>query len=420
MGARSGAHPRPHLEPSVLCLARTRHPVQRRPRHGLVEQRHRPARRRYGRLYGLARQTARARRAGLLADAWAGDHRAAPPCPRLHRPPARARGRHPCLSARRSRRDRRHRRAALCRPRSAPAARRRPLGRGPSDRPDRTQHRDPRRRALPPCPSAAARLKAGKSHPRRRVLQLTGVRVVDLTRILAGPFCTMLLADMGAEVVKIETPRSGDPVRRQGAIRDGLSWYFAAFNRNKRSLTLNLRHEEGRRVLARLIAQSDVLVENFRPGVLARMGFDEARLAALNPALVVCGISGFGTSGPYRERPSFDFIAHAMISLLGFLAADYFATGKAPRRTGNDHAIVAPYGLFRTRDGAIAVAPSQEESYQRLIDALAMPELRDDPRFLTNALRVANRAAINRAIAARLESETSDYWIAKLNAAGVP
>jgi crotonobetainyl-CoA:carnitine CoA-transferase CaiB-like acyl-CoA transferase len=309
-------------------------------------------------------------------------------------------------------------------------------------------------------------------------LQLTGVRVVDLTRILAGPFCTMLLADMGAEVVKIETPRSGDPVRRQGAIRDGLSWYFAAFNRNKRSLTLNLRHEEGRRVLARLIAQSDVLVENFRPGVLARMGFDEARLAALNPALVVCGISGFGTSGPYRERPSFDFIAqamsgfmsvtgeaegpplragppiadlvaglygalgicaalvrrgrtgrgervgaslnNAMISLLGFLAADYFATGKAPRRTGNDHAIVAPYGLFRTRDGAIAVAPSQEESYQRLIDALAMPELRDDPRFLTNALRVANRAAIYRAIAARLESETSDYWIAKLNAAGVP
>jgi crotonobetainyl-CoA:carnitine CoA-transferase CaiB-like acyl-CoA transferase len=309
-------------------------------------------------------------------------------------------------------------------------------------------------------------------------LPLTGLRVVDLTRILAGPFCTMLLADMGAEVVKIETPGTGDPVRRQGAIRDGLSWYFAAFNRNKRSLTLNLRHEEGRAVLARLIAQSDVLVQNFRPGVLDGMGFDEARLAALNPALVVCDISGFGMSGPYRDRPSFDFVAQAMsgfmsttgeaggpplragppiadlaaglygalgvcaalvrrgrtgkgervgsslnnatISLLGFLAANYFATGAPPARTGNDHAIVAPYGLFHTQDGAVAVAPSQEESYQRLIGALDMPELRDDPRFQTNEMRVANREAINAAIEARLQTGASAYWIEKLNAAGVP
>ncbi|MGH7040382.1 MAG: CaiB/BaiF CoA transferase family protein [Stellaceae bacterium] len=309
-------------------------------------------------------------------------------------------------------------------------------------------------------------------------MPLSGLRVVDLTRILAGPFCTMLLADMGAEVIKIETPGSGDPVRRQGAIRDGLSWYFAAFNRNKRSLTLNLRHAEGRQVLARLIAKSDVLVENFRPGVLDAMGFDQARLDALNPALVVCGISGFGASGPYRDRPSFDFIAQAMsglmsatgeaagpplragppiadlaaglygalgicaalvrrartgkgervgaslnnaaISLLGFLAANYFATGAAPARTGNDHAIVAPYGLFHTQDSEIALAPSQEESYQRLIEALALPELRDDPRFLTNDLRVANRAAINAAIAARLKTDTAAHWIDTLNAAGVP
>jgi crotonobetainyl-CoA:carnitine CoA-transferase CaiB-like acyl-CoA transferase len=309
-------------------------------------------------------------------------------------------------------------------------------------------------------------------------LPLSGLRVVDLTRILAGPFCTMLLADMGAEVIKIETPGAGDPVRRQGAIRDGLSWYFAAFNRNKRSLTLNLRHAEGRQVLARLIAQSDVLVENFRPGVLDGMGFDQARLDGLNPALVVCDISGFGASGPYRDRPSFDFVAQAMsgfmsttgeaagpplragppiadlaaglygalgicaalvrrgrtgrgervgsslnnaaISLLGFLAANYFATGEAPARTGNDHAIVAPYGLFHTQDGAVALAPSQEESYQRLIGALEMPELRDDPRFRTNEARVANRAAINAAIEARLKTDTSAHWIAKLNAAGVP
>src|SRR5437667_385823 len=118
---------------------------------------------------------------------------------------------------------------------------------------------------------------------RRRIgVPLSGIRVVDLTRILAGPFCTMMLADMGAEVIKIETP-GGDPLRGQGVIRDGLSWYFAGFNRNKRSVTLNLRHDEGRAVLARLIAGSDVLVENYRPGVLAAMGFDADRLRALKP-----------------------------------------------------------------------------------------------------------------------------------------
>ena len=138
-------------------------------------------------------------------------------------------------------------------------------------------------------------------------MPLSGLRVVDLTRILAGPFCSMLLADMGAEVIKIEAPGGGDPVRRQGVVRDGLSWYFAGFNRNKRSLTLNLRQPEGRAVLKKLIARSDVLVENFRPGVLPAMGFDQPRLKELNPALVYCNFTGFGTSGPYRDRPSFDF-----------------------------------------------------------------------------------------------------------------
>jgi crotonobetainyl-CoA:carnitine CoA-transferase CaiB-like acyl-CoA transferase len=307
---------------------------------------------------------------------------------------------------------------------------------------------------------------------------LSGIRVVDLTRILAGPFCTMLLADMGAEVIKVEARGAGDPLRQQGAVKDGLSWYFAGFNRNKRSLSLNLRSDEGKAVLARLIARSDVLVENFRPGVLGHMGFDDARLKALKPDLVYCNISGFGTTGPYRDRPSFDFIAQAMsgfmsvtgagdgppmragppiadliaglygalgvcaalvkhgqtgggetvgaslnnglISLLAFLASNHFATGEEPQRTGNDHAIVAPYGMFRTKDGEVALAPSQEQSYQRLLDALALPTLRDEPRFATNDLRVRNRAAINAAIEARLMTETTDYWIEKLNAAGVP
>ena len=309
-------------------------------------------------------------------------------------------------------------------------------------------------------------------------MPLSGIRVVDLTRILAGPFCAGMLADMGADVVKLETPGIGDPLRGQGATKDGLSWYFAGFNRNKRSLSLNLRSDEGRAVLARLIAQSDVLVENFRPGVLAQMGFGEARLRQLKPDLVYCNISGFGTSGPYRDRPSFDFIAQAMsgfmsvtgtrdgpplragppladlvaglhgalgicaalvrrgstghcdtvgaslnnglISLLSFLAANYFATGEDPRRSGNDHPIVAPYGMFRTRDGQAALAPSQEQSYQRLVDALGLAELRADPRFATNDLRVKNRAAINAAVEACLVTETTAYWIDKLNAAGVP
>ena len=161
-------------------------------------------------------------------------------------------------------------------------------------------------------------------------MPLSGLRVVDLTRILAGPFCSMLLADMGAEVIKIETPGGGDPVRRQGVVRDGLSWYFAGFNRNKRSLTLNLRQPEGRAVLEKLIAGSDVLVENFRPGVLSAMGFDAAHLAALNPALVYCNLTGFGTSGPYRDRPSFDFVAQAMS---GFMSVTGEPDG-APMRAG--------------------------------------------------------------------------------------
>jgi crotonobetainyl-CoA:carnitine CoA-transferase CaiB-like acyl-CoA transferase len=308
--------------------------------------------------------------------------------------------------------------------------------------------------------------------------QLAGIRVVDLTRILAGPFCTVMLGDMGAEVIKVETPGQGDPLRGQGAVRDGLSWYFAAFNRNKKSVTLNLRSDEGKAALARLIETSDVLVENYRPGVLGAMGFDDARLRELKPDLVVCSLSGFGDSGPYRDRPSFDFIAQAMsgfmavtgeadaaplragppiadlvaglygalgicaalvkrnndgagervgaslnnglMSLLAFLAANYFATGAVPARSGNDHAIVSPYGLFRTRDGEVAIAPSQEQSYQRLVDALGAAEWRDDPRFASNDLRLQNRAAMNAAVEAKLRHATAAEWIERLNAGGVP
>src|SRR2546430_7330724 len=154
-----------------------------------------------------------------------------------------------------------------------------------------------------------------------------------------------MLADMGADVVKVETPGIGDPLRAQGAIRNGLSWYFAGFNRNKRSLSLNLRSDEGRAVLARLIAESDVLVENFRPGVLAQMGFDETRLGQLKPDLVYCNISGFGTTGPYRDRPSFDFIAQAMS---GFMAVTGIPDGPPlPARPPVADLLARPHGALR-------------------------------------------------------------------------
>src|SRR5258708_10973153 len=166
----------------------------------------------------------------------------------------------------------------------------------------------------------------------------------------------MILADMGAEVIKVET-QGGDPLRGQGAIRDGLSWYFAGFNRNKRSITLNLRSEEGRAVLARLIEGSDVLVENYRPGVLAAMGFDEARLKSLKPDLIYCNISGFGTSGPYRERPSFDFIAQAMS---GFMAVTREGGG-APMRARPPTAPLVPglYAVLPVFPGPVHPGPTR-------------------------------------------------------------
>lgn len=309
-------------------------------------------------------------------------------------------------------------------------------------------------------------------------MPLSGFRILDLTRIISGPFCTSLLADMGAEVIKIETPGEGDPVRAQGVIRDGLSWYFANYNRNKKSVTLDLYSEEGKAVLRRLIAECDVIVENYRPGVMQKMGLGDEELKALKPDIIHCSINGFGTTGPYRDRPAFDFIAQAMsgfmslngaenqppmragppisdlvagmngalgivaallrrertgqgdsvsvsllgsmIGLLSFQASNYFADGRLPARTGNDHGIASPYGLFETADGQVAIAPSNDVVYHKLLDALELSELRADPRFATNADRMRNRAAITEAIQTRTRQHTSAHWIERLNRFGVP
>jgi CoA:oxalate CoA-transferase len=310
-----------------------------------------------------------------------------------------------------------------------------------------------------------------------RPLPLAGLRVLDLTQVLAGPFCTMMLGDLGADVIKVEAPE-GDSVRGQGAGRNGLSWYFAQFNRNKRSIRLDLRKPEAKAILARLIEQSDVLVENFRPGVLQRMGFDDDRLKALRPSLVTCSVNGFGSTGPYKDRPAFDFIAQAMsgfmsvngrpddpplrsglpisdlvaglyaafsiaacvlraratgkgqraevgltnglVSFLSFIATHYFATGAPPARSGNDHPIAAPYGLFPTRDGQIALAPADDVFFRRLADALEEPGLKTDPLYATQSARVANRTRINAIIGGKLAGNTTAFWVETLNRAGVP
>lgn len=288
----------------------------------------------------------------------------------------------------------------------------------------------------------------------------------------------MFLADMGAEVVKIEDPDGGDPIRQQGEARNGFSLYFASFNRNKRSLTLDLRSEEGKEILRDLLRGADVVVNNYRPGVMDKMGFGREQLRAIKPDIVSCHVTGFGLDGPYRDRPSFDFIAQAMsgfmsvngvedgppmraapplsdlvagayaamgilaalvrrgrtgqgeevataltdsmTSMLAFLATNFFATGRQPLRTGNDHALVAPYGLFEAADGQIAVAPSNDQFYGRLIDALGLEDLRGRPEYASNAARFERRSAINAEINARTRRESVAHWIQKLNAAGVP
>ena len=323
---------------------------------------------------------------------------------------------------------------------------------------------------------------------------LAGVRVIDLTRVLAGPFCTQLLADMGADVVKIEGP-DGDLVRRTGTVREGLSWYFAQFNRNKRSVVLDLYGEPGRAALADLLRSADVLVENYRPGVLAKMGFDPERIEEINPRLIVASVNGYGSTGPYAERPSFDFIAQAMsgfmatsgapdgepmrsgppigdlvaglyaafgvacalhargsgaggtagaatdtgtetgagsgqyvetslmgglVSMLAYMSAEYFATGHPPARTGNDHPIAAPYGLFEASDGHIAVAPPDGGFVRRFFRVIGLEALLERPEYATNEARRERRRELAEAINERTRSRSIDDWIERLNEGGCP
>ena len=301
------------------------------------------------------------------------------------------------------------------------------------------------------------------------------MRVLDLTRYLAGPFCTMLLADHGADVVKVE-PRHGREFRPAGSARD--NYFFLSANRGKRSLRLDLGRDEGRDVLLRLLPCFDVLVENFRPGVMAALGLDPALLVRRFPRLVVCGISGFGADGPYRDRPGFDQIAQgmsgfmsltgtresgptragiaigdllagifaaqgiglalferersgrgqlvqtslleAMVGVLSWGAGMYFESGVAPGPSGQHHPLSSPYGRFRVGERWLNVAAANDAIWERLARAVGRPEWLADPRFAGVLERVRHRDELTRELEAALAGESVEHWVARLNAAGVP
>ncbi len=312
---------------------------------------------------------------------------------------------------------------------------------------------------------------------------LAGLRVVDLSTVLAGPYCTMVLADLGADVVKVEPPE-GDATRGWGppwvgdaAAGTRTAAYFLAVNRNKRSIRLDLRTDDGRAVLRRLLTGADVLVENFRPGGLDRLGFDDATLREIRPDLVHLAISGYGQTGPAASRPGYDFVIQAagglmsitgdadsddghptkvgvaitdvvtgLFATIGILAAvierggqrvdvsllgstlailvnqaqNAFVTGEAPGRRGNAHPNIVPYETFATADGELAVAVGSERQWPRFCAVLGLDDLAADPRFATNGDRVDHRTELRAILAARFAERPTAAWLVDLEAAEVP
>jgi formyl-CoA transferase len=310
---------------------------------------------------------------------------------------------------------------------------------------------------------------------------LEGLRIVDLTQVMAGPFCTMLLADLGADVIKVEPP-AGDLSRSMGGDRLKLKGDdrapFMALNRNKRSVVLDLKVPDDLAQLLALVRDADVFVENFRPGVAARLGIGYDALKAINPRLVYASISGFGQTGPYADRPGFDLIAQGMSGIMsvtgapggepvksgvpvsdlaaGLYAAtailaalhsrertgkgqwvetslfeaalglsvwestEYFATGEAPVALGSAHRLSVPYQAFRAADGWLTLAALTQAHWERLCTVLGRPDLATDPRFATNAQRMAYRDDLVAEIEAALSSGTVEDWVTRLLAEGIP
>ena len=310
-------------------------------------------------------------------------------------------------------------------------------------------------------------------------LPLEGMKVLDFTQIMAGPFCAMLLADMGADVIKVEKPSGGDDTRRMGPpFINGESAAFLGINRNKRSIILDIKNERGVGIAHRMASEADVLIQNFRPGTLERVGLGYEDARKLNPALVYCNISGFGNTGPYKNRGGFDLVAQGMSGLMsitglpdsppvkvgvpiadlnagmyaayGILSAYisrlktgkgqlvdtslleagvaytfwesaiFFATGQAPSPMGSAHRLSAPYQAFPTRDGHITIGAANQANWERLCGAIGRPDLLQDPRFATNAERMANLGTLIPTLEDTFAAHDTAHWLDTLEKAGVP
>ena len=311
-------------------------------------------------------------------------------------------------------------------------------------------------------------------HPPRK--PLAGVKVLDFTRALSGPFCSMALGDLGADIFKVEPLDGGDMTRTWGPFASGQSVYFLSANRSKQSVALDFRHADAPALLQRMAAASDVVMENFRPGTAEAMGLGYERLSAANPRLVYASISGFGKSGPARDHPGFDQIAqgHAglmaltglegptrvgvaigdmtagmwaalgilaalrtaeatgrgdrvetsllgsLVSLLGVQGQRYLSTGEASPRTGNSNPVISPYGTFNAADGPINIAPATTAMWKSLCMEMGLEHLTQDPRFLTNVERVAQRAPLQAILEGRMKEQPGAYWVARFVANGIP
>jgi formyl-CoA transferase len=307
---------------------------------------------------------------------------------------------------------------------------------------------------------------------------LNGIRVLDISRVLAGPYCTMVLGDLGADVIKVESPE-GDETRGWGPpFAEGESAYYLCVNRNKRSVVVDFKTEEGRRIIHELIKKSDVLVENFRPGTLARVSLDFASVSMVNPNLIYCSITGFGQTGPLSDRPGYDFMIQAVgglmsitgepngepmkvgvavadlfagqnaviailaalqartltgkgqhldislfdsqVAMLVNVASNYLISGNLPKRYGNAHANIVPYQSFQASDAWFVVAVGNDRQFAKLCEVISNSELVNDARFALNSERVKNRQELISILKPIFLTRTASEWLSMLEATGIP
>ncbi len=307
---------------------------------------------------------------------------------------------------------------------------------------------------------------------------LAGVTVLDLTRVLAGPYCTMMLADLGARVIKVERPGSGDDARAIGPFIGGESAYFVSLNRGKQSIALDLKDEGDRRIFEALVERADVLIENYRPGAMDRLGYGWEKLHAKHPRLIYAAVSGFGHTGPYRERPAYDLVVQAMggimsltgqpgsdpvrvgtsmgditaglfacaginaalferaqtgegrkidvgmmdcqVAILENAIARYQATGDVPGPIGSRHPSITPFDSFETHDGYVVIAAGNDSLFSKLCRVLERNELVSDARFASNDLRTGNEAALKSELERTTKTRNTETWLDLLEHAGVP